>query len=346
MKKILVCFILCASMITAQKYDNYIKGRIIEKQTGKPLPGVNVYLNETLSGTTSDETGNFKIYSITPGNHELVASMIGYEVYNQNITVKVETKLEQNIFLAEKVYEFGTVEVTSEKSNEWIADYEKFSRMFLGANEFSAECEIMNKYYIDFENKGSVFMAKSKVPLIIENKALGYKIKCDLVQFRYDEAANDLRYVVKTFFEEYDSDKNEISDLYVPKRRQAYYGSLQHFLHSLVKGDVDKEGFEMRAISTPNKDEFLPPGFKVIPVNSILKPDKTGLFSRVSFKNYLLVKYQGEFNNMNKLSYLTLNYPEVCIDEFGAPLEVVPFKTIGSWAKYGLADMLPKYYIP
>ena len=346
MKKILTAIVLIVSITSAQKYDNYIKGRITEKQTGRPIPGVNVYLNDTMFGTTTNESGYFTINSIIPGSHELVASMIGYNVLTMSIVIKSDSKISEMITLTEHVYEFGMVEVTAEESSVWQANYRKFARIFLGCTELANECEIINKFQIDFEDRGQLFIARAKAPLTIENRALGYTITCDLLLFQYDDATKNCKYVIKTYFKEMNSDKENVVDEYVTKRNYAYYGSLQHFLTSLIKKNVINEGYQIRNISVPTTETNYPPGFRTVLVDDIVKPGELGLYKKLSFDNYLQVKYEDPSKDIYETSYLTLNFPEINLDEFGIPLEVLPFKTLGVWAADGLADMLPKYFSP
>src|SRR6478735_5297917 len=53
-----------------------IEGKVSDN-TGSPLPGVNILVKGTASGTTSDSDGNFKL-NVADGNAVLVFSFIGY----------------------------------------------------------------------------------------------------------------------------------------------------------------------------------------------------------------------------------------------------------------------------
>ncbi len=59
-----------------------IKGKITD-ETGNPMPGVNIAIKGTVSGTTSDSDGNFSINA--PENSTLIISFIGYTTQEINI---------------------------------------------------------------------------------------------------------------------------------------------------------------------------------------------------------------------------------------------------------------------
>lgn len=56
-----------------------IAGRVIDKQTGEPLPGANVVIEETTMGAATDIDGHYYIINVRIGKHIVKASMMGYE---------------------------------------------------------------------------------------------------------------------------------------------------------------------------------------------------------------------------------------------------------------------------
>ena len=78
MKKFLLFvlgMVLTISVVFAQ--DKIVSGRITAAEDGSGLPGVNVVLKGTATGTVTDVDGNFKI-SVT-SDATLVFSFIGYQ---------------------------------------------------------------------------------------------------------------------------------------------------------------------------------------------------------------------------------------------------------------------------
>ena len=56
-----------------------ISGSVTDRINVEPLPGANIYLENTSFGTASDANGNFTIINIPPGKYTLKADMIGYK---------------------------------------------------------------------------------------------------------------------------------------------------------------------------------------------------------------------------------------------------------------------------
>ena len=67
-----------------------IVGTITDGETGQPLPGVNVIVENTYMGAASDLSGNFLILNVPPGVYVLRASMIGYKATRyENVQVSI-----------------------------------------------------------------------------------------------------------------------------------------------------------------------------------------------------------------------------------------------------------------
>ena len=111
-------FLICAPLVIKSeplqtnqvKQDSIVKhlvkGKIKDKK-GIPLPGVTVRLDSTLVGTSSDNTGNYRMY--LPFNKgRLVFSFIGYKSKTISFT-KIDTLL--NVILEEDVSELDEVQV-------------------------------------------------------------------------------------------------------------------------------------------------------------------------------------------------------------------------------------------
>lgn len=68
-----------------------ISGRIIDKETGQPLPGTNVLVVGTQLGAAADLNGYFTILHVPPGQYDLQASMIGYaKVTVRDVRVRID----------------------------------------------------------------------------------------------------------------------------------------------------------------------------------------------------------------------------------------------------------------
>lgn len=58
-----------------------IAGRVTEAGTGQALAGVNVFLDGTQQGTTTDADGNYVIVNVRPGEYTVVFSFIGFQTH-------------------------------------------------------------------------------------------------------------------------------------------------------------------------------------------------------------------------------------------------------------------------
>jgi len=78
-----------------------LTGKVIDLNTGEPLAGVKVGLENSNNSFYSDLDGNFIISGLVPGKYKITSSLISYEVnkYEVDLTTnnprKVEIKLDQ-----------------------------------------------------------------------------------------------------------------------------------------------------------------------------------------------------------------------------------------------------------
>ena len=80
-----------------------VAGQVTDAQSGNPLPGVNIVVQGTTIGTTTDMDGNYSIE--TPADATLVFSFVGY----QEQTVQVNNREEINVALEQAVTELEEV---------------------------------------------------------------------------------------------------------------------------------------------------------------------------------------------------------------------------------------------
>lgn len=64
-----------------------IKGRILD-QNNTPLPFVNVYIENTFTGTTSNDEGYYELNITKPDNYTIVFQFLGYKTVKKTITIK------------------------------------------------------------------------------------------------------------------------------------------------------------------------------------------------------------------------------------------------------------------
>ncbi len=93
-----------------------ITGVVRNANTGDPLIGVNITVEGTVLGATSDEDGVFVILQLRPGTYVLRASYIGYaDVRVENVRVLVDHTVRVDIRMEERAVEGQEVVVTAQR---------------------------------------------------------------------------------------------------------------------------------------------------------------------------------------------------------------------------------------
>jgi TonB-dependent receptor len=94
---ILFCSISSYNVYAQSKTSGEIAGHLVDSQSGDPLIGANVYLENTTMGAASDLVGNYVIPNVPPGKYTLVILNIGYaetKVTNVEVIANETTKLD------------------------------------------------------------------------------------------------------------------------------------------------------------------------------------------------------------------------------------------------------------
>ncbi len=111
-----VLFLMFISLTSAMANTGKIAGRVTDKATGEPLPGVNVIVEGTNLGAATDINGEYTILNLPPGTYTLRASFIGYSTVRvQNLRVSISRTTRQDFVLAEEVIEGEEVVVVAER---------------------------------------------------------------------------------------------------------------------------------------------------------------------------------------------------------------------------------------
>ena len=85
-----IVFCFCVTMTAFAGTTGKIAGKITDKESGEPLPGVNVIIEGSMMGAATDIEGDYFILNIPPGVYNVKASMMGYETVTKT-DVKVQT---------------------------------------------------------------------------------------------------------------------------------------------------------------------------------------------------------------------------------------------------------------
>lgn len=141
MRYLFVLF-FCSLSVSAQ-----LKGTITDLDN-QPIPFVNVYIENSYTGTTSNEQGRYELAVPNPGKYTIVFQFLGFKTQIKTIEIKTApytldiTLLEENISLNEVVI--------SSKENP----ANRIIRSAIAARK--AQLEKINSYSADFYSKGII----------------------------------------------------------------------------------------------------------------------------------------------------------------------------------------------
>jgi outer membrane receptor protein involved in Fe transport len=110
-------FIVCVfgSLVFAQTTGK-ISGRVIDKESKEPLIGVNIMLDGTSIGSSTDIDGRYLIMNVPVGTYNMIVRIVGYrEVTVKNLKVMVGFSTEQNVDMSSEAVELKEVVISAER---------------------------------------------------------------------------------------------------------------------------------------------------------------------------------------------------------------------------------------
>lgn len=310
-KRLIYQFLICFAylLLFQSSYAQTIgeKGLLLDKLTNKPVDGASVFINASGIGGISAADGTFdlsKFIQAQFGHPVLTIAAMGYETATYNLANKKGTVV---IYLNPLIRELQTVTVTASEKNGWEKYGKDFIESFLSYSEFSKLCKLENpevlKFYYDAKN--NILKVVAREPLIIQNRALGYKITYWLENFEYNFNTRILFYSGLTFFD----------DLILPNKRKAqsakwrlnraaaYHGSVLHFVRSVHTGTLAISGFEvkrLKRVEGSRNGKFT----NVLDSRILVESDFSDTIENqkiIQFPDYLHVEYDKE---LEELPYL------------------------------------------
>lgn len=235
----LLFFLLFTTLLTNAQESLTVSG-VIKDKKGETLPGAGIFVSGYKIATSSNNNGEYSL-KLNPGNYELLIKMVGFKSINQQVVVS-DKNIILNVILIENAIQLNEVVVKPDLNRE--NNLKTFTDFFIGQTPNALQCKILNPdvLYLNYDSQNKVLMASCDEFLIIENKALGYKIKYLIKEFEYDMANRIIFYQGSPYYEDLpasDSKKKQ----WAKRRLEAYNGSPQHFFRSLYAGNSSSEGF-------------------------------------------------------------------------------------------------------
>lgn len=246
MKRLLIifCLISFAELALAQQKHFLLSG-IIKDAQDKPIPGAGVYISGYQIATASNDKGEFTL-SLAPGNYDLIIKMIGFITYHQSIKINQQPV---NIQVQLKDDQIALNEVVVKPDFYRDQHIELFKKFFLGATPNAERCKIKNPevLFVHFDKEDQLLNVSCNDFLIIENKALGYRIKYLITNFSYNLKSGLTYYEGYPIYEDLPGTAGQ-KRRWAEKRLIAYQGSPQHFFNSLYHHSSRSEGFVIQKI--------------------------------------------------------------------------------------------------
>jgi len=305
-----------------------INGTVRNARSGELLDGATIFINNSSWQTVSSEEGNFILTGIHPGFFELVVYKRGYDLFQSSIRVQAGNEYRLNLSLTPKV---NSKRASNKKDVEWDGNYNRFLRAFLGDDSRSDQYRIDNTDALQFEvTKEGTLLAKSDIPLLVENQLLGYTVNVYLQQFITDvNNKTDIKALVN--YQPIDSgDPDQQSEFEINRLKQ-YWGSLRHFLQTIVSGSAEEDGF---MVSNSSHSSF--PSSKLVSEGLV-----KGYFN-VNLTDSIKVSYAKDPGHVS----FFLNKKIIEVNEYGLTLQPNSILVSGSMEEPPVAKRLPINYFP
>jgi hypothetical protein len=356
-----------------------VSGRV-QDESGKPLPFASAFLNQTTLGDRTTEAGTFTVRNIPPGKYELIVSYLGYEPVIMPVEVQADVS-GVTVVLKPKTGVLKEYVVRRDPERErWM---KMFVQTFVGRSSFAQQCKLLNGEIVDlkYDRATNTLTAAADDFLVIENAALGYRIRFLLMHFTFDMRKGYSMYYGNPMFEPMKPRNKRQMRKWTDNRKAAYLGSTMQFYKSLANKTLEQDGYTVqKLVRKERKRDFVEPEEEL--KTGQVKMQKPGTFSKyvnylyttplpydsivyrsgnsyvMNFKDLLYVTYKKEKEDRLyvstmlppnakrswQTSVLQLLAPEVKMDQNGnieAPMDVICEQYWG-WEK--MAEMLPLDY--
>jgi hypothetical protein len=335
-----------------------LKGVVLDDSTGLPIAGAFIVCQNTTIGTSSEQDGSFSM-SIPSGGHDIVIGSTGYENDTRRINANAGESENVEIRLKRKVKQMDEVVVlaTSEVTDGWEKYGQHFRDYFLGRTPFAQSCVIENPSVIRFYylKKKKRLRVKADSVVVIQNKALGYRINYLLDSFIYDYPTNYSLHSGVTFYSEMEGGEEEKA-VWTKNREVAYWGSRLHFMRSYYDSALASNGFLLEQIVQKDSLELF---------EELKNPYDPDIYERID-STEIDIMLEGKF----RLTYLAAPMHQFYLEEKNYPLssdgqnstlhitngftimengyfyEQRDMTNSGYWAWKNVADQLPYDYWP
>ncbi|MBT3449566.1 MAG: carboxypeptidase-like regulatory domain-containing protein [Bacteroidetes Order II. Incertae sedis bacterium] len=343
-------------------------GTVQDAASGEALQGVHIFISRSSIGAVSDSEGAFRLM-IPLGAHRIVVSRVGHQTQTHDVMIRAPKSYKLDFDLVEEVMVLGELSISDKRDEHWDDYLKQFREAFLGMTDNAKEVEILNPEILDLMKDDGTLIASAEEPLILNNRALGYRIEHHLHQFVID--GDETWQDGESYFREMTPSSEQEAEKWDKHRKKAYNGSAQHFFRSMMDNRTRKEGFQVFHVDDPDEvgdrrqyetnsaAPFQEPQFAVNPF-TFLEPGNTDQDYTLDFSNYFMIVYtheeedrryaewqrvyhSGQVRDM-QYSWLRLQNGATTLDSRGNVLDPYAVAYFGYMSFERLADLLPKEY--
>jgi len=355
--KACVATLACISLLSASAQSNgfLISGKILDQATQSPLAGASVFCQNTTIGVISNSEGNFSI-RLPAGGYDLIVSYTGYETFSQRISSdNAAAPLTVELKKQDKTMQEVAVVASNEVVDGWAKYGKFFLDNFIGTTPNAALCKMENTDSLHFfySKKRNRLKVLTNAELVINNNALGYRIRYQLDSFVHEYNEGISTFTGYPLYEEMNgNDSQRLA--WNTNRAKTYNGSRVHFMRAWYDSSLTTQGFVIEKLTdstalegTPIANPFDTTFYHAD--SSDVEIDLKGRF-RIVYKNDLpdphyLAEYKLAPHTRVQISAININDAFI-IEKNGYFYEQGDVLNIGYWAWKKLADALPYDYIP
>ena len=360
-----------------------LQGHVFSGKNQEPMPFATVFLAGTTKGTLTDEKGHFTLTNVPSGKFDLIVSFVGFATLKT--VVQTQDQKAYRFILKPLENELDAVTVKAHRrGQDWSKQIALFTDNFIGITANASQCRLLNPKALLFEDSPLMLIATAQEPLLIENKALGYRLKFQLEKFSYEYGQQKIAYEGHPLFELMTPKDQQQADTWRENRRKAYQGSVMHFMRALYRKQLVQEGFVIQkvvekstrsgerrliglptdttlffpSLTNPQKKMGLPmASYKIILDTLKSTPDQPV----IAFPGWIQVIYalkrepytyqrfreisEDKYDIIPQRSFIRMLYPSVSIESSGRfDLQGIFFE--GYWTWELMAESLPTDYDP
>lgn len=181
MRKLKLFFLLLfAFNALAAQNTGKLKGTVVDAKTGEKLFGVNVFLENTTIGTSTNAEGRFSLSGIQSGAYILTASFLGYEQASEKVRVENGATQSLSFFLKESAQSLQEVTILAKskarKLRERAAPISVISMNQLSGTVNSISDVLTKTVGVTLRSSGGVGSASRLSVRGLEGKRIGFFI--------------------------------------------------------------------------------------------------------------------------------------------------------------------------